>query len=67
MLDFLKKMLKSKTMQFNGGAAILWFLGVLMEADFIRDNPELTAMLAGVVALINMLLRLKTNKPISEK
>lgn len=58
---------KSNTMQFNFGAAVLWFLGVLSDASFVTDNPEYTAILAGVVAVVNMFLRAKTTKPLSER
>lgn len=59
--------LKSNTMQFNFGAAVLWFLGVLSDASFVTDNPSTTAMLGGIVALVNLLLRAKTTKPLAER
>ena len=60
-------LLRSNTMQFNFGAGVLWFLGILLEIDFIKNNPEWVAILAGITAIINILLRLKTNKAISER
>lgn len=58
---------KSNTVQFNGGAALLWFLSVLMDADFVKDNPEYSAIAAGIMALVNILLRFKTKKPLEER
>lgn len=58
---------KSDTMKFNVGAAIVWFLTVLADSNFIGENPELTAIVGGVMALVNMILRAKTTKPLTER
>jgi hypothetical protein len=54
-------------MRVNLGAGLLWFLSVLSGASFVTDNPEYTAILAGVMAIVNMVLRAKTTKPLSER
>lgn len=58
---------KSNTMQFNFTAAVLWFLDVLGDTSYVADDPNKTAVLVGLVALINMVLRAKTKKPLSER
>jgi hypothetical protein len=67
MLKTLFGALKSNTVQFNGGVALLWFLDVLSESNLIANNPEYTALLGGVVALVNIILRFKTKKPLNER
>lgn len=65
--DLLGGMLRSNTMQFNFGAAILWFLGALSESELLTDNPEWMAILGGVTAVVNIFLRAKTKKPLAER
>lgn len=65
--DLLGGMLRSNTMQFNFGAAILWFLGALSESKLLTDNPEWMAILGGVTAIVNIFLRAKTKKPLAER
>lgn len=65
--DLLGGMLRSNTMQFNFGAAILWFLGALSESELLTDNPEWMAILGGVTAIVNIFLRAKTKKPLAER
>jgi len=67
LTDLLGGMLRSNTMQFNTAAAVVWFLTVLMESDFVSSNPEYTAIAAGVMAIVNMVLRMKTKKPLEER
>ena len=65
--NLLKGTLKSNTVQFNFGVAVLWFLGVLSDASFVTDNPQTTAVLGGIVALVNLFLRAKTKKPLKDR
>lgn len=65
--DLLGGMLRSNTMQFNAAGAVVWFLTVLMNADFVSSNPEYTAILGGLMAIVNMVLRAKTKKPLAER
>jgi hypothetical protein len=67
MLDLLKGSLKSTTVQFNLAATALWVLGVVMASDFVRSNPDYLAIAAGVQGIVNVLLRFKTSKPLSER
>ena len=67
MLELLKGTAKSNTVQFYVAAAALWILGALMGADFVKSNPDLIAILAGIQSVINLLLRMKTSKPLSER
>jgi hypothetical protein len=67
MLRKILGALKSNTVQFNGGVAVLWLLDVLGETNLISDNAEYGAIFGGVVALVNILLRFKTKKPLEER
>jgi hypothetical protein len=62
-----KGIFKSNTIQFNGSVALLWFLDVLSQTNFIGNNPEYASLLTGIVALVNILLRFKTKKPLAER
>jgi hypothetical protein len=67
MFKWIKGALKSNTVQFNGAAAILWFLEVLGQTNFISDDSQYSALLAGIVALVNIVLRFKTKKALPER
>lgn len=63
-----KGALKSMTVQVNTAAAVvLYLLAEAGKLDFIADNPEYSAVIAGAIALINILLRFKTSKPLEER
>lgn len=57
--------LRSNTVQVNGLLAVIW--GALLNSEMIQSNPEYTAIMGGISALINILLRFKTSKPLSER
>jgi len=57
--------LKSNTVQVNSILAVIW--GAVLNSDVISTNPEYTAILGGVSALINIFLRVKTEKPLSQR
>jgi hypothetical protein len=66
--SFLRTLLgaaKSNTVQLNGIFAIIW--GALVQSDFIQSNPEYVAIAAGIQAVLNILLRFKTKKPLAER
>lgn len=65
LLQLMLKAGKSNTIQFNG--IFLGILAALMDTEFIKTNPEYTAIIMGVQAIANILLRLKTKKPIAER
>jgi len=57
--------LRSNTVQVNGLLAVIW--SALLNSDMITSNPEYTAILGGVSALVNIILRAKTDKALSER
>lgn len=66
--SFLRVLLgaaKSNTVQVNSILAVIW--GAVLNSELITSNPEYTAILGGVSALINIFLRMKTDKPLSER
>jgi hypothetical protein len=63
----LKKAFRSNTIQFNFIALVLLILAEAGKLDIISSNPERAAIVAGAIALINVLLRFKTKKPIKER
>lgn len=56
---------RSNTVQVNGLFAAVW--GAILQMDVVQSNPEYVAILGGVQALVNILLRFKTEKPLAER
>jgi hypothetical protein len=56
---------KSNTVQINGILLAIW--AAVMNTEMIQSNPDLVQVMAGVSALVNILLRFKTKVPISER
>jgi hypothetical protein len=56
---------KSNTVQFNAVFLAIW--AAILNADFVQGNPDLVQALMGVQAIVNLLLRFKTNKPLSQR
>lgn len=68
MSKFLQVILgaaKSNTIQFN--AIFLAILTAISQTDYIKTNPDLVQIMAGIQAVVNILLRFKTDKPISQR
>lgn len=65
MVDFLKGLFRSNTVQINALIIAIWT--ALINTDMIQSNPDLVQVMVGVQALINILLRLKTTKPINQR
>lgn len=65
MLDLLKGLLRSNTVQINALILAVWT--ALINSDMIQANPDIVQIMVGVQSLINILLRMKTNKPIKER
>lgn len=57
--------LKSNTVQVNSLLGIIW--AAVLNSEMIQSNPEYTAILGGVSALINIILRFKTKKPLEDR
>lgn len=57
--------LKSNTVQVNSIFAAIW--GALVNSELVQNNPEYVAIAAGVQAVLNILLRFKTDKPLAER
>lgn len=59
--------LKSTTIQANSGGLILLILTSIFNSEIIQSNPEYVAIGAGIMTVINLFLRAKTSKPLSER
>jgi len=66
-MNFLAKLIKSKTVIVNTVTIAVGVLGYLAGHDVIAQNPELTAALLSAVGVLNVLLRIVTVVPISAK
>ena len=64
-LTLLKGAAKSNTVQVNSLLLAIW--AAVMNTDMIQSNPDLVQIMAGVSALVNIFLRFKTKKPLSER
>ena len=64
-LQLLKGAAKSNTVQINGILLAIW--AAVMNSEMIQANPDLVQVMAGVQAIVNILLRFKTKKPLSER
>ena len=67
MLDFLKKMAKSKTIIVNSLTVVVGTLGYLAGNEVIAQHPEVVSALVAAVGALNVFLRLVTSIPISQK
>ena len=61
----MKKWYESKSIWVNVLAFIVSSLTALTNGDWVADNPEVAAIVGGVVAAINIVLRKITDKGIS--
>jgi hypothetical protein len=66
-MKFLSKLLKSKTVIVNTLTVVVGVLGYLSGHEIIAQNPELVAALVSAIGVVNVLLRIVTVVPISEK
>ena len=64
-LQILKGAAKSNTVQINALLAIIWT--AVLNSDMIQSNPDYAAILGGISALINVILRFKTSKPLADR
>jgi len=64
-LAFVKQAAKSNTVQVNSLLLAIWTAA--MNTEMIQSNPDLVQVMGGAMALVNILLRFKTKKPISER
>jgi len=64
-LRFLLGAAKSNSIQVQGIFAVMW--GAILKAEVIQTNPEYAAILGGLQAIIAVLMRAKTDKPLSER
>jgi|TARA_R100000479_G_C6305116_1_gene171800 hypothetical protein len=60
----MKKWYQSKTIWFNVLTFVVSSLTALVNGDWIQENPETAAIVSGVIALINIVLRKITEKGI---
>lgn len=56
---------KSNTVQFNSIMMAIW--AALAQTEFIQSNPDYLAILGGIQAIVNILLRAKTDKPLTQR
>lgn len=64
-LQLIKGAAKSNTVQINAILLAIW--AAVMNTDMIQSNPDLVQIMAGVQALVNIILRFKTTKPLAER
>lgn len=64
-LELIKRASRSNTIQINSLLLAVWT--ALLQTDFIQSNPDYLAIMAGIQSVVNILLRFKTSKPISER
>lgn len=62
MYSAVKKWYQSKTIWFNVLTFVVSSLTALVNGDWIQENPETAAIVSGVIALINIVLRKITDK-----
>lgn len=60
----VKKWYQSKTIWFNVLTFVVSSLTALVNGDWVQENPETAAIVSGVIALINIVLRKITDKGI---
>ena len=56
---------KSNTVQFNAIMLAIWT--AIAQSEFIRSNPEYAAIIGGIQAVINLILRAKTKQPLTNR
>lgn len=65
LLQIMLGAAKSNTIQVNGIFLAIW--SALVSSDFIQSNPDFVQIVVGIQAVINLLLRFKTDKPLSQR
>lgn len=63
----LSKAFKSKTLIVNYVSLAAATLALWLDSPVVTENPALVATLGGALAAVNVVLRLVTNLPLSEK
>ena len=64
-LQLIKGAAKSNTVQINAILLAIW--AAVINSEMIQANPDLVQILAGVQAVVNIILRFKTKKPLAER
>ena len=64
-VKFLKNAASSNTVQVNSILLAVW--AAIAQSDFVTTNPEATAIVGAIQAIVNIFLRFKTKVPISER
>lgn len=67
MLSFLKKMAKSKTIIVNVLTVMVGTLGYVAGHEVIVEYPQAVSALVAATGVLNVVLRLVTSVPISDK
>lgn len=67
ILLLVSKALKSKTLIVNYAALAAATLTLWVNHDALAEYPEVVAAMGSVLAGINIVLRLVTNKPLEQK
>lgn len=67
MMSFLSKMLKSKTIIVNVLTVVVGTMGYWAGNEVIAQNPGAVAILIAATGAVNVLLRLVTSIPVSDK
>lgn len=67
MLEFLSKMAKSKTIIVNSLTVVVGTLGYWSGHEVIAQYPEAVAIMVSALGALNVVLRLVTSIPVSQK
>lgn len=69
LLPFLRGLFRSETIRFNGILLAVWTWAVEsgLVSQLLEANPNFVSILVYVAAISNGLLRLKTDKAITER
>lgn len=64
-LSLIRGAAKSNTIQVNAILLAVW--AAVMNSEMIQSNPDIVQIMAGVQAIVNIVLRFKTSKPLAER
>ena len=64
-IDLVKGSVRSNTVQVNSIILAIW--SAIQGSEFVQSNPDIASIMVGVTAVVNLFLRFKTKKPISQR
>lgn len=69
ILAMLRGMMRSETIRFNGIIFVVWTWAVEsgLVAQLLEANPNILTVLVYVATIVNAILRVKTDKPLTDR